>query len=71
MVETAATITCPTCGQSTKESMPTDQCVYFYDCRHCGALLKPKPGECCVYCSYADRPCPLVQNAKSGQADHL
>jgi len=70
MAETAATITCPTCGQSTRESMPTDRCVYFYDCHHCGALLKPKPDDCCVYCSYANRSCPLVQDAKSGWGGH-
>jgi len=24
--------------------MPTDACIYFYDCHGCGTLLKPKPG---------------------------
>jgi hypothetical protein len=42
--------------------MPTDRCVYFYDCRGCGALLKPKAGECCVYRSYGDQRCPFVQD---------
>jgi hypothetical protein len=41
--------------------MPTDACQWFYDCKGCGAVLKPKPGDCCVYCSYADRPCPPIQ----------
>ena len=27
----------------------------------CGALLKPKPGDCCVYCSYGDVACPPIQ----------
>jgi len=31
--------------------MPTNGCQYFYDCRHCAALLKPLPGHCCVFCS--------------------
>nr|WP_281243396.1 GDCCVxC domain-containing (seleno)protein [Roseovarius lutimaris] len=26
-----------------------------------GAVLRPKPGDCCVYCSYADVACPPVQ----------
>ena len=59
-----ATITCPKCGHAAREAMPTDACLYFYDCKGCGELLKPKPGDCCVFCSYADRPCPPVQEAK-------
>ena len=29
----------------------------------CGAVLKPKPGDCCVYCSYGDIPCPPIQES--------
>jgi len=32
--------------------MPTDACQFFYDYSGCGTLLKPKPGDCCVFCSY-------------------
>ena len=45
------TITCQACGYSKTETMPTDACQWFYDCIHCGTVLKPKPGDCCVYCS--------------------
>jgi hypothetical protein len=41
--------------------MPVDACQYFYDCKGCGALLKAKPGDCCVFCSYGDVACPPVQ----------
>ena len=58
---TTSRLTCPECGQVTEETMPTDACQWFYDCRHCGAVLKPKPGDCCVFCSYGDTPCPPVQ----------
>jgi hypothetical protein len=54
-------ITCPECGAKSVEEMPTDACQYFYDCRHCGRVLKPKPGDCCVFCSYGTLPCPPVQ----------
>ena len=27
----------------------------------CGAMLKPKEGDCCVFCSYADVHCPSMQ----------
>ncbi len=56
-----STITCPQCGGQTTETMPDDACQYFYDCKHCHALLKPKAGDCCVYCSYGDVPCPPIQ----------
>jgi hypothetical protein len=41
--------------------MPTDACLYFYDCPGCGVLLQPKRGDCCVFCSYGSVPCPPVQ----------
>jgi hypothetical protein len=56
-----ATITCPHCGDRRTETMPVDSCVWFRDCPACGMLLRPRPGDCCVYCSYADRPCPPRQ----------
>lgn len=59
-----STITCPLCGHAELETMPTDACQFFYDCRGCGALLKPKPGDCCVFCSYGSVKCPPVQQQK-------
>ena len=41
--------------------MPTDACQFFYDCKGCGAVLKPLQGDFCVFCSYADVPCPPIQ----------
>ena len=58
-----ATIMCPHCGHRHAETMPTDACQYFYDCTGCGQVLRPKPGDCCVFCSYADVPCPPIQAA--------
>jgi hypothetical protein len=61
-----STITCPECGCSREEEMPTDACTWFWECPACGVLLKPKSGDCCVYCSYATVPCPPVQLAGKG-----
>lgn len=58
-------ITCPSCGYSKKEEMPTDACQYFYACEKCEQVLKPKSGDCCVYCSYGSVACPPVQQEKS------
>ena len=54
-------ITCPECGHQRTEEMPTDACTYFYECTHCHVLLKPKAGDCCVFCSYGTVACPPKQ----------
>jgi hypothetical protein len=54
-------ITCPQCGFSAEETMPVDACLFFYDCPNCQALLRPQPGDCCVFCSYGSVKCPPVQ----------
>ncbi len=59
--ERYSTLTCPKCGYQSKELMPTDACQYYYACSACEALLKPKSGDCCVYCSYGDFACPPIQ----------
>ncbi|MGA9422533.1 MAG: GDCCVxC domain-containing (seleno)protein [Rhodanobacteraceae bacterium] len=56
-----STITCPECGAATRARMPTDACLFFWDCPSCGAALRPRAGDCCVFCSYADVPCPPVR----------
>ena len=50
-------------GVHTVESteMPTDSCQFFYECNHCHAVLRLQPGDCCVFCSYADVKCPSMQ----------
>jgi hypothetical protein len=59
-----STITCPVCGTCKDETMPSDACLVFYPCTGCGAQLRPKPGDCCVFCSYGSVPCPPVQGAR-------
>jgi len=44
--------------------MPTNACQFFYDCAGCGELLRPKAGDCCVFCSYGSVPCPPIQQQK-------
>jgi len=53
-----ATLTCPHCGHEKSETMPTNACVHFYQCTGCGTVLRPKPGDCCVFCSYGSSRCP-------------
>lgn len=60
-VVTESILTCPNCGHCKREAMPTDACQFFYECEQCGQVLRPKDGDCCVYCSYGSVPCPPVQ----------
>jgi transcription elongation factor Elf1 len=41
-IKLTSTITCPVCGHVETEEMPTDACQYFYDCKGCDTVLKPK-----------------------------
>jgi len=54
-------ITCPHCGRESREQMRTNACQFFYDCPGCGGLLRPKAGDCCVFCSYGTVKCPPIQ----------
>ena len=56
-----STLTCPACGHVKTETMPTDACQWYYECEVCHTLLKPRPGDCCVFCSYGSVPCPPIQ----------
>ncbi|PCH98356.1 MAG: hypothetical protein COB85_01625 [Bacteroidetes bacterium] len=56
--------TCPKCGHQKEETMPTDACVYFYECVNCHEVIKPTDGCCCVYCSFGTVDCPSIQEGK-------
>ena len=65
LMQLTSTLTCPECGGVATETMPTNACQFFYDCRHCAAVLRPLAGDCCVFCSFGDVPCPPIQEAKA------
>jgi hypothetical protein len=45
--------------------MPTDACQWFYDCESCKTVLRPRAGDCCVFCSYGTHRCPPIQAGSS------
>lgn len=63
-VDLYSNITCPECQHTSTEEMPTNACQYFYECTNCSTFLKPKEGDCCVYCSFGTVPCPPIQQNK-------
>ncbi|HEV2125373.1 MAG TPA: GDCCVxC domain-containing (seleno)protein [Chloroflexota bacterium] len=62
-IKLKSTITCPECGHASTEMMPTEACQFFWECPSCKTVLRPKQGDCCVFCSCGDIPCPPVQQA--------
>jgi hypothetical protein len=59
--QNTAKLECPHCDFIQEVSMPMDACQFFYTCISCQKRLKPNPGDCCVFCSYANIPCPPKQ----------
>ena len=53
-------ITCPYCSFARAETIPSDSCLYFYQCTNCSVIMQPKPGDCCVFCSFGDVKCPFM-----------
>ncbi|MGH8111916.1 MAG: GDCCVxC domain-containing (seleno)protein [Rhodanobacteraceae bacterium] len=64
-------LTCPRCGHAQHERMPDHACLYFHECTRCHALLRPRPGDCCVFCSYGSVPCPPVQRRNAHPRERL
>ena len=64
-----STLTCLRCGHASVETMPTDACLFFHVCRGCGERMKPRPGDCCEFCSYGSVACPPIQAQRGCSAD--
>jgi len=56
-------IKCPQCGHMQRMKMPQNACLPFYECRGCGKIIRAEK-SCCVFCDYADKPCPVSENKK-------
>jgi len=55
-------ITCPRCG-TRSGAHARGRLPVVYECGACRSLLKPKAGDCCVFCSYGSVPVPARQSA--------
>ncbi|MHB1298797.1 MAG: GDCCVxC domain-containing (seleno)protein [Gemmatimonadaceae bacterium] len=66
----AAEIRCPDCGVTSLAPMPSDACLFFWDCPACDAVVRPKAGDCCVFCSFGTAPCtPRLALERARSAD--
>ncbi|MGE4379243.1 MAG: GDCCVxC domain-containing (seleno)protein [Candidatus Izemoplasmatales bacterium] len=66
-METKSVLTCPHCGYKEELTMPTETCQFFYTCSNCKKTIRPKDGDCCVFCSYGTNPCPSIQEARQSE----
>jgi len=69
-IKAKAKLTCPICSFVQEAEMSIDACQHFYRCVNCKTMLKPKPGDCCVFCSYADALCPPKQREKENRQEN-
>jgi len=60
-VKLKSQLTCPMCGNITKEVMPENYCLIMYQCKNCDKIIKPMAGDCCVFCSHGSVKCPSRQ----------
>lgn len=60
-IQLLSIITCPVCAFEKNETMPESACSFFYECPRCKHIMKPKEGDCCVFCSYGSVMCPPKQ----------
>ena len=51
-MEPLSGLTCPHCRHVERLAMPTDAYVFFHECAACHVRLRPKSGDCCVFCSF-------------------
>ena len=54
-------ITCPKCGHKTEETMPTNACLFFYDCSAWPFQPKLKPGQWGFFGFWSFGPLPRSQ----------
>lgn len=66
--ELRSEIACSHCGHRKVEEMPTDACLFFYECEGCRHPAAPDTGDCRVFCSCGTVRCPPIQLERHGQS---
>jgi len=61
----------PSTVTGVEQVMPTDACQWLYECEDCHAILRPKTGDCCVFCSYGTVPCPPIQGGDQSGCERV
>ncbi|WP_206603356.1 GDCCVxC domain-containing (seleno)protein [Polynucleobacter paneuropaeus] len=53
---TVSIITCPSCLAQEALEIPEGS-MHLYRCKACSTILKPKSGDCCIFCSFGNTDC--------------
>ncbi|MFZ3039139.1 MAG: GDCCVxC domain-containing (seleno)protein [Polynucleobacter sp.] len=53
----SSTITCPICLHAEVLALPKGSSQHLYQCQACKTILKPKSGDCCIFCSFGSIDC--------------
>ena len=59
-------VVCPLCACPSRLEMRGDSCLFLWEWPVCRQLVRPKPGDCCVVCSYGSFRCPTAAWRASG-----
>ncbi|WP_293596999.1 MULTISPECIES: GDCCVxC domain-containing (seleno)protein [unclassified Polynucleobacter] len=51
------TITCPNCRGQESLEISQGYSQHLYRCPSCSTILKPKSGDCCIFCSFGSLDC--------------
>ena len=62
----------PECGVVAREPYPPNACMYFFQCRECGSITRPQPGDGRVFRSFGrPRECPcFLSEAPASKLTH-
>ncbi|WP_370624722.1 GDCCVxC domain-containing (seleno)protein [Polynucleobacter sp. 80A-SIGWE] len=55
--EHCSTITCPICLNAEILALPKGSSQHLYRCHSCKTILRPKSGDCCIFCSFGSIDC--------------
>ena len=58
-------LTCPHCRAAIRAVMESDAWVIFLYCPECHERIDMRDGDCCVFRSYGERPCPHAAGNES------
>ncbi|MES2587220.1 MAG: GDCCVxC domain-containing (seleno)protein [Pseudomonadota bacterium] len=50
-------ITCPICLAAETLALPKGSSQHLYRCQSCKTILRPKSGDCCIFCSFGSVDC--------------
>lgn len=61
-----ATITCSSCGKTSKRKVPLDSSPQYFDCDKCGQRMNTPVASCCIICAFTKTKCApaLLMEAK-------